>query len=323
MTIAGVRGLYAMRNSEDRSCSASGTGAEPHKRFRFLDSDASICSSACSEGDASTKRQKLGLQGLLQDASYCSSADSAGDLTDKIEKMHLSVPLAMIESGKHESILICFWQQHKHQALTLRLEDERVWRGIENEDWQSRLIVKSKDGSKIDLHGTLTESQFPVTVVLRQLSERTRYEGVRSFKSKPEYYENVKLVSGSRRPRTPDCKNRDIPKRSWERQTSEWRGAWRKIDGVFKLTAMNLKKEASEIEKAWAEVRALDEQNAKIAKAMKKEYKRMSHEEHIAKTKDALQHGSVSAMHDRQEMPKACAKKPAAQEKQRAHAFRR
>jgi len=267
--------------------------AESRKRW----ADISSSSAGGSEGRASAKHSKLGH--LIEEGSYSSAGDAVGvDLADKIERLNFPVPLAMRLSRNHEAIFTYSWWEHMNIALIVRLEDVRRSRQIEPEEWKQRLIVQSIHGagSEIDFGhlSTVKEEQFPVGVMLRRPTHVTRKEGVDSFKSKPEYYENVHRVSKSKRPLTPDYRRslKEVSKRTWERQTGEWRSAWRKIDCTLKLKA-ELNKLESEIERVWDNLKKMHDEHAKQAKFENTEYKAMSHDEHVNKTRRALQLGVI------------------------------
>merc|ERR1719453_592234 len=105
----------------------------------------------------------------------------------------------MIQSPNHEAIFTCSWWEHMKNPLIFRLEEVRRSRQIRPEEWKQRLIVQSIHGAGAEIAVgdllTVKEEQFPVAVMLRRPTQATREEGVRSFKSKPEYYENKDRVS--------------------------------------------------------------------------------------------------------------------------------
>jgi len=64
------------------------------------------------------------------------------------------------------------WEEHQVLDLLVRLEQERMLQGVEENEWISRMLVRrNASGAAIDLQNALTETDFPVTVSLQLVPE--------------------------------------------------------------------------------------------------------------------------------------------------------
>ena len=75
-------------------------------------------------------------------------------------------PVAIVV--QENAIFAYTFEEYCHNGLLERLENERCQRGLTESQWNESLVVMDSSGSEVDVHVTLDEENFPVTVLLKE-----------------------------------------------------------------------------------------------------------------------------------------------------------
>jgi hypothetical protein len=70
-----------------------------------------------------------------------------------------------------EDLLSYSYEQLQEEGLLSRLENERNIQNINKGDWRARTVVKDKHGNEVDPNHEIPPEDFPITLVLKAMSQ--------------------------------------------------------------------------------------------------------------------------------------------------------